>query len=139
MWVLAMSFSCVYYPFQLSLAIPVLSFVFASVCITVLGAFFSFILSAMRTVCETLVLNIIYYSFTAMCASRIIYIVTTIAKCLVLMTVLSLASNSLLYAISVDPMATTIMCFEIGLLSCILCMSHAESRPRGAVMRVRYI
>ena len=65
-----------------------------------------------------------------------IYIVTRIAKCLVLMIVFSLILNSLLHAISVDPMATTIMCFAIGLLSCILCMCHMPNPGLGVLLCV---
>ena len=81
-----------------------------------------FFLSAVRTAYETWGLNLGRYLGTG--ASRIIYIVTTAGKCLVPMTVLVLVSSLLRYTISVEPMATTFMCFAMGLLYCLPCMTH---------------
>ena len=52
------------------------------------------------------------------------------------MIVFFLVCNSLLYAISVDSMATTIICFAIGLLSCILCMCHMPNPGLGVLLCV---
>ena len=53
------------------------------------------------------------------------------------LTVLSMTSALIRYAISIDPMATTCMCFAMGLLSCIPCMTHVRNQAiAGALLCV---
>ena len=96
---LAMSFPAVYYPLLLSLAIPVLYFVFACVCNIAFGVPILFILSALRTatmaissalhtVLETL--GSILRQGTAMC-----YDVSTALRTIVETMIFSLVALSL--------------------------------------------
>ena len=91
-------------------AIPVLYFAFANVCIIILGMPLFYFLSALRTATMA--------TITAIRSAR---------ACLMAMIVLCLVSALLRYAISVDYQATIGMCFAMGLLLCTPIMSHVRN------------